>query len=96
MQVCEYKNPENFGNKNNNYEESEIDKGIDFTSYIGFNIKNCDELIDSFSIKLTEEEKEKIIAEILDFYKKRPNNSVYTYKRQFSYIKENKTYRNGK
>ena len=39
MQVCEYKNPENFGNKNNNYEESEIDKGIDFTSYIGFNIK---------------------------------------------------------
>ena len=90
--LCVYKNQDNFEIINDNFEESEIDKGIDFTSYTGFDIKNCHVLIDSFSIKFTEEEKEKITQEILDFYKTRPNNSFYTYKKQFSYIKENKTY----
>lgn len=85
-------NIDNYRNKNHNLEESEIEKGFDFTSYSGFQIKNLDILIDSFSIKLTKEEKEKIKKEILDFYNEKPNNTSYTFQRQLSYIKENKNY----
>ena len=56
QEICPYKTPENYGNKNDNFEESEIDEGFDLTSYSGFNIKNCDMLIDSFQIKLSEED----------------------------------------
>ena len=90
--VNAYKNTENFGNKYHNFEDSEIDKEFDVTSYTGFEIKNLHILIDSLSIKFTKEEKEKIIKEILDSYKERPYNSVYTYKKQFSNINENETY----
>ena len=84
------KNTENFGNKYHNFEDSEIDKEFDYTSCKGFKIENLHIIIDSFSIKLTKDEKEKIKKEILDSYKK--NNSVYTYNKQFSNINENETY----
>ena len=73
-------------------EESEIDKGFEMRAISGFQIKNCNILIDSFSIKLTEEEKKIIKEEILEFYKKKPNNSTYSYHKKFSLNKENKTY----
>jgi len=86
------KNTENFGNKYHNFEDSEIDKEFDYTSFKGFKIENLHIIIDSLSIKFTNEEKEKIIKEILDSYKEKPDNSFYTYKKQFSNINENKTY----
>lgn len=89
-QICQYKTPEYYGNRN--YEESEIDEGFDLTAFSGFNIKNCDKLIDSFKIKLSKEEKKIIIEEILDFFRRRPINDIYTYKNQFSLIKGNKAY----
>ena len=82
----------NINYKHLDFEESEIDKGFEITNVNGFQIKNCKELIDTFPIKLTEEEKENIKEEILDFYKRKPNNSKYSYRKKFSLNKENKTY----
>ena len=83
---------ENIDN-NENFEESEEDKGFDFTSYEGLKIKNCDILIDSFPIKLEKEEKENLKNTILDFYKENQNNELFTIKKEFSYIRDDKQYK---
>jgi len=84
--------PDNRENNNPNIEEFAIDKGFNLTTINGFQIKNCNTLLDSFSIKLTEEEKENIKKEILDFYKEKPNNSKYFYHKQFCVKNDYKTY----
>ena len=58
--IYENINNNNFRNKNPDYEESKIEKNYDITTYKEFEMKNCDILINSFSIELTEEEKESI------------------------------------
>ena len=82
---------ENIDN-NENFEESEEDKGFDFTSYEGFKVKNCDILIDSFPIKLEKEEKENLKKTILDFHKEKQINELFTIKKEFSYIRDDKQY----
>ena len=82
---------ENIDN-NENFEESEEDKGFDFTSYEGLKIKNCDILIDSFPIKLEKEEKENLKKTILDFHKEKKINELFTIKKEFSYIRDDKKY----
>ncbi len=85
-------NSDNFKNKNQNFEESEEDKGFDFTSYEGLKVKNCDILIDSFPIKLEKKEKENLKKTILDFHKEKQINELYTIKKEFSYIRDDKQY----
>lgn len=85
-------NSDNFKNKNQNFEESEEDKGFDFTSYKGLKINNCDILIDSFPIKLEKEEKENLKKNILDFHKEKQINELFTIKKEFSYIRDDKQY----
>ena len=88
-------NNDNFKNKNQNFEESEEDKGFDFTSYKGLKVKKCDILIDSFPIKLEKEEKEekeKLKKTILDFHKEKQINELFTIKKEFSYIRDDKQY----
>ena len=85
-------NNDNFKNKNQNFEESEEDKGFDFTSYEGLKVKNCDILIDSFPIKLEKKEKENLKKTILDFHKEKQINELYTIKKEFSYIRDDKLY----
>ena len=82
---------ENIDN-NENFEESEEDKGFDFTSYEGLKVKNCDILIDSFPIKLEKEEKENLIKTILNFLKEKQINELFTIKKEFSYIRDDKQY----
>jgi hypothetical protein len=91
-QLIAYENIDNSDNKNQNFEESEEDKGFDFTSYEGLKIKNCDILIDSFPIKLEKEEKENLKKTILDFHKEKQINESFTIKKEFSYIRDDKQY----